>query len=62
MFKWSKKFSLFLYIFYFVEYLKLNKNDEIKKNNKNIDENGCYRFFGFDVYIIDYFIFFKFEW
>lgn len=36
MFKWSKKFSLFLYIFYFVEYLKLNKNDEIKNNKSKI--------------------------
>lgn len=44
-----------------VEYLKPNKNDEIKKNNKNTDENGCHRFSGFDVHTTDYFIFFKLE-
>lgn len=60
MFKRSKKFSLSLYTSHLVEYLKPNKNDEIK-NNKNTDKNGCHRFSGFDVHTTDYFIFFKLE-
>lgn len=44
-----------------VEYLKPNKNDEIKKIKILIKTYGCHRFSGFDVHTTDYFIFFKLE-